>query len=949
MLKTILLSICSFIILTASIENPCSAQTSTNSSQVTLPPSLSNIPIDPTIRIGKLENGVTYYIQKNKKPEHRAELRMAVKAGSMQEDDDQLGLAHFVEHMAFNGTAHFSKNELVNYLESIGTRFGPDLNAYTSFDETVYMLQVRTDDQDMFNKGMLILRDWADGIAFDDAEIDKERGVVISEWRTRLSAEQRMQQEYLPIIYYKSRYADRLPIGDPLIVQNAAYDVARRFYKDWYRPELTAIMVVGDIDVDAIEQKIKSEFGSIKPSQNPRQKEVVSFPVHDATFAKIVTDAEATNTRIQIYYKHKFTPVTTLVDYRDRLVQSLYNRMLGKRLAEFSRLSDPPFIFGSTGYYQDVADLAMYSSTAMAEAKNIRRAYTTLLEENQRVLQHGFTTSELEREKASILRQSEQNVLEKDKQESNRLISRLVYHFLEDNPVPDASQHLELYKAMMPTITLDEVSAYASKWITSSNNMVLITAPAKDLGMLPDSIELIKMMQEVNKTSLKPYVDIDVSAPILSATLPELPVINMKHDTVLGLYEWDLPNGIKVKAKPTSFKNDEILMSAYSPGGHSLYDASKYPSARSVSSVIQASGVGPYNATGLDKKLSTQRVSVTPFVFERFEGMSGSSSVTDLETMIQLAYLWVTAYREDSVALSAYINRERGRFANLLANPQNYFYDRVGKITSQNHPRRGFPTLESYDQIKHTEIMEIYRDRFKDVSDMTFFFVGNFDPVQLQKLTGRYLGAMPGGGRKETYKDVGDRMPSGVVDSVYNRGEAPSSLVQIVYHGTDQYNAAQGYVLQSLIELARIKLRESLREEESGVYGVSIYGSQSYFPVEQYSINIGFNADPPRTKELMDAAKAVIEKLKHEIDPADIIKVTETQRQSRIKDLEQNYFWMNSLVTSWQDQVPLTPLVELQTLERRIAGLNKEVLLAAANKYFNDKEVISVVMYPDKT
>ncbi|MDQ3015817.1 MAG: insulinase family protein, partial [Bacteroidota bacterium] len=412
---------------------------------------------------------------------------------------------------------------------------------------------------------------------------------------------------------------------------------------------------------------------------------------------------------------------------------------------------------------------------------------------------------------------------------------------------------------------------------------------------------------------------------------------------------WELPNGIKVSAKPTVFKNDEILMSAYSPGGHSLYDASKYPSARSVSSVIQASGVGPYNATGLDKKLSTQRVSVTPFVFERFEGLSGSSSVADRETLMQLAYSWITAYRKDSVALSAYINRERARYGNLLADPQNYFFDRVTKIITQNHPRRGYPTMESYDQIKLDEIMDIYKDRFKDVSDMNFFFVGNFDPVDLQKLTGRYLGALPGGGRKETYKDVGERMPSGVVDSVYNRGEAPSSLVQILYHGNDNFEPDQAYILQSLIEVARIKLRESLREEESGVYGVSINGGQTNFPIEQYSIRIGFNADPPRTKELVDAAKAVLEKLRHEIDPADIVKVTETQRQGRVKDLQQNQFWMGAFINSWQNNLPMEQMVEMAELDRRIAALNKEVLLKAANKYFNEKEVISVVMYPDKT
>lgn len=943
--KLLSLTLISFsLVMTATISVAQSA-----SATVILEKPTSTIPLDPQVRIGKLDNGLTYYIRKNNKPEHRAELRMAVKAGSMQEDEDQLGLAHFVEHMAFNGSANFTKNELVNYLESIGTRFGPDLNAYTSFDETVYMLQVRTDEKTHYGKGLLILRDWANGVSFEDIEIDKERGVVISEWRSRLSPEQRMQQEYLPMIYYKSRYADRLPIGKPEIIQNAPYDAARRFYRDWYRPDLMAIFIVGDVDADEAEKAIKEQFSDIQPVTQPRPKEAVTFPKHDGTMARVVTDPEASNSSVQIMYKHSYSPVVTQDDYRERLVHSLYNRMMGKRLAEYTRISDPPFIFANTGYYQDVGELSMYSSTAIADAKNIRRAYKTLLEENQRVLMHGFTATELQREKDAIIRQAEQNVLEQDKQESSRIIQRLVYHFLDNNPVPDASQHLAMYKSMMPTITLEEVSQYAAKWITDRDNVILITAPEKDLALLPDSTEMIRMMMDVRKAPLKPYADIDVSAPIFSGDFPEMPVVNAKHDEKLDIYHWELPNGVKVSAKPTAFKNDEILMSAYSPGGHSLYDVSMYPSARSASQVIQTSGVGPYNATGLEKKLSTQRVNVTPFITERYEGMSGSSSVADKETLMQLAYSWITAYRKDSVALSAYVNRERSRYANLLADPQNYFYDRVTRITTQNHPRRGFPTLDSYDKINLEDIVHIYSDRFKDVSDMHFFFVGNFEPSELQKLTSKYLGALPGGGRKETYKDVGERMPSGVIDSVYTRGEAPVSQVQLIYHGDDEYDPEQAYVLQSLIELARIKLRESLREEESGVYGVSVGGSQSKFPVEQYSIRISFNADPPRTMELVEAAKVVIEKLKHEIDPADIVKVTETQRQGRIKDLEQNQFWMSAFISSFVNEVPMDQYVTMETLERRIASLNKDVLLKAANKYFNEKELISVKMFPERT
>ncbi len=910
---------------------------------------MSSLPQDPSVTIGKLANGLTYYIQVNHKPEKRAELRIAVKAGSMQEDQDQQGLAHFVEHMAFNGSANFSKNELVNYLESVGARFGPDLNAYTSFDETVYMLQVRTDEPDQFDKGMLILRDWADGVSFEDQEIDKERGVVISEWRSGLSPDQRMQQKSLPMVYYKSRYAERLPIGDPEIVKNASYETVRRFYKDWYRPDLMAIVIVGDVDPKAVEAQIKNQFSSMSPPPVIREKIPASFPAHEETLARVITDPEATNSNVRIMYNHKFTQVTNILDYRERLVYNLYNRMLGRRLAEFSRQSNPPFIFGYTGYSQDVGELATYTSFALAEAKNIERAYKTLLEENQRVRLHGFTDTELEREKAAIMRQAEQNVLEQDKQESNRITGRLIYHFLEETPIPDASQTLDMYKSMMPTISTFEVSQLASRWITDRNRVIIVTAPEKDLALLPDSIKLIQIMNDISQKPMEAYVDVDVSAPLLAGSFPPTSVMDVTHDPILDIYRWQFANGVHVTAKPTEFKNDEILMSAYSPGGNSLYNLNLYPSSRSASAVVSSSGVGSFDVTALEKKLSGLRVNVTPFISERYEGLSGSSSVADKETMMQLIYSYVTAYRRDSVALHSFINREKSRYANLLANPQNWFFNRVTRITTGNHPRRGFPTPESYDQIKMDEIMNIYRDRFADVSDMDFFFVGNFDPDSLQRLTSRYLGVLPGNGRKENWKDVGDRYPAGVVDSVYHRGEAPKSLVQLTFHGADQFNPDTGYILQSLIDLARIKLREELREEEGGVYGVSIFGGQAKYPINQYSIQISFNAEPARTNDLVNAAKVVIRKLKQDIDPADIAKITEAQRQGRIKDLKQNQFWMSNFINSWINGVDLAQQVQLQKLEERISHLNKDVLLKAAQKYFIEKELISVVMFPEKS
>jgi len=913
-----------------------------------LPSAMNGIPMDPKVKIGKLSNGMTYYIRQNNKPENRAELRLAVNAGSMEEDDDQLGLAHLIEHMAFNGSTHFTKNELVDYLERVGSRFGPDLNAYTSFDETVYIIQVRTDEKEQFDKGLLILKDWAAGISFDSVEIEKERGVVVSEWRSGLSPNQRMQDKYFPFLYFNSRYAKRLTIGKPEIINTAPAATIKRFYKDWYRPELMSVFVVGTIDPSEVEKQVQSMFADIQSKTMARKKAPHTVPDHTQTFVEVVTDAEATNSSVDIIYKHRFNQVKTLLDYRTRVEQNLYNRMLGRRLSDLTKTANPPFVFANTGYSQDVGDLATYSSYASADAKDIKRSFQALLDENQRVLQHGFTSSELDREKANLLRQAEQAVAEEDKQESNRIISRLVGNFLDNNPIPNAAQTMDMYTSMLPTITVDEISQFAKSWITQQSRVIIVTGPEKDKAILPDSVELMALLNASAEKEMEPYNDIDLSAPLLEGKFPAQAVMDYRHDTLLDVYHWEFANGVSVTAKPTEFKNDEILMTGYSPGGSSLYKDDLFPAARSASNVVGTSGVGTYNAAALEKKLTGIRASASPFIFERYEGINGSSSVKDKETMMQLIYSYLVRYRQDTVALSSFLKRERSMLANLLSNPQVWFTDKVNRVTSSYNLRRGIPTLASYDRITMSDIIDIYSDRFGDLSDMDFFFVGNFDPDTLQLLTSRYLAALPGKGRKETWRDIGDRYPKGRIDSTYYRGEAPKSLVNYIFHGPDHYNPDSAYLLQSLIDVARIKLREELREEEGGVYGVGIGGGQSKFPIEQFSIRISYNVDPPRTEELDDACLAVVRKLKTEIDPGDIIKITEAQRQGRIKELQQNQFWMNAFVNSWMNDTDVAQATQLATLEKRIATITPEVLMSAARKYFDEGSLIGLVMYPEK-
>jgi zinc protease len=903
------------------------------------------IPVDPEVRIGVLSNGMQYYIRRNVKPENRAELRLAVAAGSVQEDEDQLGVAHFVEHMAFNGSTNFTKNELVDYLESVGTRFGPDLNAYTSFDETVYMLQVRTDDHEQFRKGMLVLHDWAGGIAFEDDEIDKERGVVISEWRTRLSAEQRMQQEYFPKLYYNSRYATRLPIGEPEIIEHASYETVKRFYQDWYRPDLMSLCIVGDFDVDAIERDIIDQFSTLRNPQSPRKKESYAVPGHPETFVSILQDKEATATFLRLMYKHKHDTPTTVGDYRESLLHQLYNRMLNNRLYEVNNTADPPFVFAYSGYGQNVGDLATYTSFARVPETGLERAFETLLTENNRVLRHGFLASELERKKVEMMTYAERAVREADKTESSRYVSACVYHFLQGQPMLSEAQTLELYEELLPTISVEEINVLAQKWIRPDSRVIIITGPDKEGVTMPDEASVLAMMDAVDAADVAPYIDNVSEEPFFDKQLSAVRIIDESSDEALDIHRFTLENGAEVVYKQTDFKNDQILMSAYSWGGNSLYDDQTYFSAQAIGSVMQESGVSSFDGPQLYKKLTGKTVNVSPFIGERFEGFSGSCSPQDFEILFQLVYLYVAQPRLEEQALQAYLKKQISIRENMLSNPNNYFGDVVNKIRYQDHARRGIPRIEQLDHVNLTDMQRVYRDRFADLSDFTFFFTGALDPSQLKELAQEYLGNLPDLDRQETWIDVKVSSPEGQIDSTFHRGEAPRSNVRMIYHGDLNWEEEQLVILDGLIDYARIKLRESLREDMGGVYGVSIYSSAIKEPQPSYSINISFNADPPRTPELVEAVTAVIDEIKDgHISVSDIHKVQELQRQSRIKDLKENGFWHGIMVRNWLDGTPLKDAT-LEHLDETLLLLTPEKLQAAAQQYFSENR-IQVVMYP---
>lgn len=942
-----------FIILTifiacsksAVIEDPMMATKTSISSSKQL---TGEIPVDERLVSGVLENGMKYYIQKNSKPENRAELRLAVNAGSILEDDDQRGLAHFVEHMAFNGTTNFKKSELVDYLESVGTRFGPDLNAYTSFDETVYMLQVRTDSTELFDKGMLILKDWASGVSFEHREIDKERGVVESEWRTSLSANERMQKITLPIQYKGSRYAERLPIGDPETIKNADYSVVKRYYNDWYRPDLMAVVVVGDVNPEEVEDQIKASFGQIPAPISPRERKEYDVPSHPETLIAIASDEEATFTMVNITNKLPKTETKTMEEMRSSILRSAYNGMLNERLSEIGNEPDPPFVYAYTGYSGDLGDIDSYSSFAMVPEGKSLDALERLLVENKRVLKYGFTESELERQKVRMLEQAERSFKEMDKTDSRQLAMRYVYNYLDDIPLPSPAQMLKILNKYLPGIMVEEINALPQQWISDGNRVITITGPDKKAAPIPAESDVREILAKVQAMSLENYVDDVVEGPLLDKELVPVNISNEMTDAKTGITSFELANGVKVYLKPTTFKNDEIIMSANSEGGSSLYPDSTYFDAAQAAGIVNTSGIGKFNNTQLDKLMSGKTAYVSPYIGFYYEGMNGGASPKDVEEMFKLVYLYFTDIRKDEDAFNSYINKQKGIYKNLQSNPSYYFSDYGSRLKYRNHARVGFPNIYQFNAIKLDRALGFYKERFADASDFAFSFVGNFDLETMKAYTQKYLGNLPSIKREETWKDIELEIFPGQLRKSFKNGTAPKTQVEMFFHGDFEYTPDNVYKFNSMLDYLRIKLREELREDKGGVYGVGLSGGASRIPKENYSITISFNTDPDRTQELITAAKEVIKKAQmQEPSDQDMTKVKETQKQSKIKNLEENRYWSNQIMSIHNnDQIDFNSIL-LESLEDKINNLTPSDIKNSAGKFFNFKNYIELVMEPE--
>lgn len=904
------------------------------------------IPVDPKVAKGTLENGMTYYVRSNSEPQNRAELFLVVKAGSVDEDEDQKGLAHFAEHMAFNGTENFPKHELIQYFESIGMEFGPEINAYTSFDETVYMLKVPLDSSVYMDKGLQVLYDWACQITDSDEEIENERGVIREEWRGGRNANFRMQQEWLPVFLHDSKYADRLPIGEIDIIENAPPEALRRFRNDWYRPDLMALVVVGDFDRQEMVETIRDRFSQIPLPENARKKEYFEIPPHEETLVSITTDKEAQYPIAFVFSKHPLNKTRTVGDYRRSIMHNLYNAMINNRLAEKTQQAEPPFIIGQSAFSEMFGPISVYQSVAVCHNGKIEEGLRAVLLENERVRKYGFTETELERQKKALMSQIEKSYNERDKQKSIQFADEYKRNFLmTEEPIPGIEKEYAYYNTFLSGISLNEVNSLAEKWITEENRVVVVTAPEMEGMEVPGKEDLFALLQEVSKAEVEPYEDAVANVPLVAEEPWPGKVVQEEKRAEVDALEWTLENGAKVIVMPTDFKEDEILFSAWSPGGYSLYLPDDDVSANLTAAIMEMSGVAGFDKITLDKMLSDKVFSLSPYIQELREGFSGDASVNDVETMLQMVYLYFTRPRFDETSYQSYMTRMKGMLQNKSASPEAAFRDTLSFVLADYHERARPMTVELLEEADFKRIRQIGQERFRNAADFTFFFVGSIDTAALKPLVEKYIGGIPALEEKEQWNDLNIDPPGGVVARTVRKGQEDKSLQGLVFHGEFDYSSEKTVELDALGRILSTRLLEVIREDKSGVYSIGAYPSFSKFPDEEYTISISYGTDPQKVEELKEA---VFHEIKDFIENGpggdELEKAKEKMLREREISLRENRFWLNILSnTYYLKQGDFSTFGNYNNL---VNSLTVESLQKAFATYFDFENYVDVVLKP---
>lgn len=905
----------------------------------------ANLPFDNEVLVGKLKNGFKYYIRKNVEPEKRVTMFLGVKVGSILETDEEQGLAHFLEHMNFNGLKHFPKNDLVNYLQSAGVRFGSDLNAYTGFEQTVYQLPIPSDDPALLKNGLQVMRDWSQDALLDEEEINKERGIVLEEMRGGRGAGQRMRDQYLPVLLNGSLYSKRLPIGPEDNIKNFKPEVIRNFHAKWYRPDLQSIIIVGDIDVKEMEKEVIRLFSDMKVVKKPVERKEHKISLLNKNQFKIVTDPEMTATVAQIFIKHTTQKVKTLEDYRNAILKNVFNQIMNARFRELTQQADSPFIQGGVDISGLYGGLEGMSLSFVSHPGKFEGGLKALIREMVRFEKFGFTETEFQRTLANIMKGTETAYKERDKRKSDTYVNSYLNHFLDDAPALSNEDRYQLTKKILPTLTLTEVEAVGKKFYTENNRDVIVMAPEKDKATLPTEAAVNIWIADVSTEQLTAYDDKVSTLPLLAKQPVKGSIASSKLIEGIDTKEIVLSNGVKVLLKTTNFKNDQILISATSPGGTSLYSDADFMSASNAASFVNGSGIGQLNSVELRKYMTGKNVSITPSINERSEGLSGMSDKEGLKTAFELIYGYFTEPRLDADIFKNGIDRTISSMQNQEDEPDYVFSDQVLKSLYGNNIRRIPATVDIIKTIDKNRALEIYKERFADASDFTFTIVGSITEEELRPYLEEYIAALPNISRKEEAKNLGIVEPAKGFVKTVNKGKEQKASVQLSFYGDYDYSPKENLNFNALKSVLSIKLLERLREDESGVYGTGANGSMSKYPTGRYNFAIGFGTGVDKYESLITSALDEINKVKQSgPTQVDLDKFVIEQKRQLETQLRENGFWLGQISSSYRNQEDPTYILRyLSELDKVTVESVKEV----ANKYLNEEKLFKFILLPD--
>ncbi|HEY1305003.1 MAG TPA: insulinase family protein [Vicinamibacterales bacterium] len=903
------------------------------------------LPLDIAIRTGTLPNGLTFFIRHNGLPNDHVMLRLVVKAGSIDEADDQRGLAHMLEHMAFNGTAHFKPGELVSYLESIGAQFGAHVNAYTSFDETVFMLDVPTEKPGVLDRGFEALSDFASGLSLDPEEIDRERGVVIEEWRGRLGAGTRLQEPQMKAMFGASRYIDRIPIGLPDVLRTFPPQRLRDFYREFYRPDRMAVIVVGDIEVEKAEALVRQHFSGM-PVRPPAVRSVYEIPAHQDTRYVSLSDKELQSSSVTIMHKHPLRELRTMGDYRRTLAEGLVYQMMNARFAEIARRPDAPFLGASAG--DDTLGRTIESFEVSARVKDgaIATGLTALATELARVRQHGFGEAELDRAKRNQLAGYERAYNERDKSQSEPLTSELVRHYLQGEAAPGIALEVQLARRFLSTITAAETAAIVREFVTDANRVVIATAPEK-AGLTATTEQALRTALTTGASAtVTPWKD-DVASRVLLAKAPTPgKVTNRREISEIGVTVLTLSNGVEVWLKPTDFRNDQVLFTSYARGGLSLATPTTYQEAALANSLVALGGIGGFNPTDLQKLLAGKIANASASISSATEGISGSATPKDLETALQLAYLEFTAPNSDPAAFALLKQRLEAVLANQAQSPGAVFAERVRRINTMDHYTATPLKVEDLAGFNPDRMLTFYKERFSNAADFTFFFVGAFKVDDITPLIATYIGSLPSRGvRDGKLGDLRLQFPTTVVQEKVTKGQEPRSQTVMTFFADTGLDELETHRVQAATSVLEMRLRDILREKLGGTYSVNV-GYSNTSPQPGYgTTSVQFGSAPENVESLTAAVMTEIDRLRREgPSAADVQAVKEQEKNGLQESLLQNGYWLNSLQA--MHLLGRDPRRILQRMERA-ESLSVENIHAAIRKYFPSDRRTVVTLMPE--